>query len=72
MFVKLPISSHEWRCIDENKNHCPQLQVSRFGTVWSCKLFSKQGGPKGQWEDLEERDGCLVKHPECLANGEKG
>lgn len=61
----LPTSQHSWRCIDTNKKRCKWLRTSRFGTVWSCKLFSEQDD-RGRWEALEERDGCLVKHPECL------
>lgn len=57
--ITLEITNHPWRCIDEAGGRCPHLRVSHFGQRWHCGVFSER-------ETLEERDGCLVRHPECL------
>jgi len=66
----LPVSQHPWRCIEEDGKRCKWLRVSRFGTVWSCKMFSEQGDT-GRWSALKEKDDCLMKHPECLDSTSK-
>ena len=71
MHIKMEVSPHPWRCIDEDGKRCSQLRTSRFGTVWSCHLFSAQSD-NGRWESLEEQDTCLVKHPDCLAQATDG
>lgn len=68
--IRIPyqVSSHEWRCIEEDGTRCPQLRVSRFGSDWSCAIWSSQGD-RGRWEHLPERDGCLTKLPQCIDAG---
>lgn len=65
-YVKLPVSSHPWRCIDEDGTYCPHITVSNFGTRWHCQLFTLGN------DELPERDGCLERHPECVANQVEG
>ncbi len=66
MKIQLEVSNHPWRCIDEDGTRCQWLRTSRFGSVYSCKIFSEQGD-RGGWESLKEVDGCLAKHNKCLA-----
>ena len=63
--VTLQVSRHSWRCIDEDGTQCSWLRTSRFGSVWSCHIFGKRMD-NGKWIPLDERDGCLARHPECL------
>jgi len=67
MEIKLKTSNHPWRCIEEDGTRCPWLRVARMGTTWTCKIFCEQGD-RGHWAALAERDGCLVKHLECVAS----
>jgi len=60
MQIKVTVSNHPWRCIDEDGQYCPWIRTMNFGTVWLCALFHEN-------DTLKERDGCLEKHPECIA-----
>lgn len=62
--VKLEVSQHPWRCIDEDGKRCPHILVSHFGMRWHCRLFS--GMDKVPFDALPERDGCLAKLQECM------
>lgn len=63
--LEIPIQCGETTCAYEPGKFCPQLRVSSFGRDYSCKLFSEQGY-KGRWDNLEEKNGWLQRHPECL------
>jgi len=63
--IKFEIECGEKTCASEPGKFCRFFQVSRFGTIPSCKLFSEQGA-RGNWEPLEEKDGWLQRHPECI------
>lgn len=67
MHVKLEVSPHPWRCIEEDGTRCQWLS-RRDGRVWFCWLFS-EGNYRGRFAALSERDGCLEKHPECVKRG---
>lgn len=69
--LEVPIQCGETTCAAAPGKFCPQLRVSRFGSDHSCKLFSEQGH-KGRWESLEEKDGWLQRHPDCLKLEKKG
>jgi len=66
--INIEVSNHPWRCIDEDGTRCKWIRVSRFGTAWSCKIFCDQAD-KGAWDTLNEREGCLERHPECIKAG---
>ena len=61
MEIKIKISDHPWRCIDTDGVMCQFLRTFKFGQVWVCAIFSEGNDP------LDEREGCLEKHPECIA-----
>jgi hypothetical protein len=69
--ITLQVSSHPWRCIEEDGTRCQWLRVSRMGSVYSCHLFSEQTD-RGDLIALREQDGCLVKHDECTKQSEAG
>jgi hypothetical protein len=76
MKITIEVSDHPWRCIDDNGKRCGWLSTSGFGQRWGCWLFSEQA--KYGLVQLEERNGCLVKHEKCLekvresADGQNG
>ena len=68
--LEIRIQCGDSTCAEAPGKFCPQLQVSRFGSDFSCHLFSKQNH-KGRWESLEDKDGWLQRHPLCLASERK-
>lgn len=62
--ITVEASTHPWRCIAEDGTRCPQLRVTHYGTVWTCKIYHDQDE---RWPSLQERDGCLVRDERCVA-----
>jgi hypothetical protein len=57
-YIKIRVSDHPTRCIDEDGDRCPWLATRRLGMTWLCKLYPEKR--------LREENGCLVKHNACL------
>lgn len=56
---------------------CPQLMVTRFGTVYQCRLFSdtlgyNRGAHEGELQFTDGKEyGFIMPHPECLRRRKK-
>ena len=62
--IKLQINCGEKTCINEKKERCPFLLTKKFGTVWLCEIWQRY--PDGEERYLDEKDGWLQRHQECI------
>lgn len=67
--LKFEIECGKETCAKEPGKFCRFLNSTGYGAFWHCYLFSKYVDPRGNClEDLEEKDGWVQRHPECLKN----
>jgi hypothetical protein len=65
------ITCGETTCASEPGAFCAYLWTEKFGSVPFCYLFSQRDHYKGRHTALEEKDGWLQRHPDCLALAKK-
>jgi hypothetical protein len=72
--ILVPIESGDKTCAFEPGHFCKWLRTKRFGTIAFCQLFSEQPDSTGsiKVEPLEEENGWLQRHVDCLALEVKG
>jgi len=63
--LEIPIQCGDTTCASEPGKFCPQLRTARFGSTFTCKLFSEQEY-KEKWEELPEKNGWIQRHPDCV------
>jgi hypothetical protein len=69
--LKLEIECGEKTCASEPGKFCKWLRTARFGSIWTCQIFCECGtilDGKIYPDSLEEKDGWIQRHPECLKN----
>ena len=66
----IQVNCGEKTCYSEPGKPCQWLRVSKFGTLWSCQIYSEYNFPmdgKMYPDPLEEKDGWIQRHPKCLS-----
>lgn len=60
------ITCGEKTCFAEPGVGCQFLRASRFGTLWSCGIWTEYD-KRGRIIGLDEEDGWLLRTKKCLA-----
>ena len=65
--LTLIIEAGKKTCFDKKtKTMCGNMLTSHFGTRWHCRLFSPYSQSSKGMDTLNEKDGLLQRHPDCL------
>jgi hypothetical protein len=64
--LHIEIDCGDKTCASAPGRFCSHLVTTRFGSRFHCSLFSKHTGGKHGYEQLEQKDGWLIRHPDCF------
>ena len=70
MKIQVEISSHPWRCIEEDGKRCQFLWFERLGTIPVCAMVALGTDRESGMVRLfagDDGSGCIEKSPACLA-----